>query len=281
MNKRYALKYFYIGNKRYYGSQRQKEKITIEECIIQALKEGNYITSVRNAKLEVASRTDKYVSARGAVLTFKTKKKPIPMEINSFLPRDIGVWAMAEVDNDFLSRYNAIYRHYKYIYSLVKINRYELEIDFHLLKKAVNDLKGRKDFKNFYKRGKDKEKTIRDMDEAAVSINNQFVIFDFKSRAFLRQQIRRMVQKVLDVARGRTTYEEYLKLFDSSKDFSYQPAEPDGLILWNIEYGDSIPFKIDERAYKYMKQYFIEQKRQLSIKKKLFSLLEQDNLSQE
>lgn len=279
MDKRYVLKYYYIGNERYYGSQRQKEKITIEECIIHALKEGNYINSARDATFEVASRTDKFVSARGAVLTFKTNKKPIPMEINSFLPRDIGIWAIAEVDDDWLSRYNAIYRHYKYIYSLVKIKKLDYEMDFKLLKKAVKDLKGRNDFKNFYKRGKDEEKTIRDMDEAVVSITDQFVIFDFKSRAFLRQQIRRMVRKVLDVALGRITYDEYLMLFDSSKDFSYQPAEPEGLILWNIEYGDMIHFQIDKRAYNHMKEYFIEQERQLSIKKKLFSLLEQDNLS--
>ena len=52
---RYLFKIYYIGKKKYYGSQRQQNVLTIEQCILNALKKKNYIHDA-NHKFEVASR---------------------------------------------------------------------------------------------------------------------------------------------------------------------------------------------------------------------------------
>ena len=71
------FKVYYIGRKKYYGSQRQIDLMTIEQCLLNALQEKNYIQKIGNSEFEFASRTDRYVSARGACFTCVTEKKPI------------------------------------------------------------------------------------------------------------------------------------------------------------------------------------------------------------
>jgi len=279
-NKRYLVKYYYIATPKYYGSQIQPSLETIEGEIVKALREKKYIKNSEEAKLEFASRTDKFVSARGACFSFCTNKPPIPMEINTALPKEIGVWAYAEVPEDYLSRYNAEHRHYKYIVytSSVKGDQ-TTDYDFDLMKQACAELQGDHDFINFSKREEDDKKTIRTMDSVEISIEEDFIIFDFISRAFLRQQIRRMVRKILELGQGIINYDDFLELFNPILEISYQPADPNGLILWDIKYGKEIQLIKDIKSINRMKKYFFTQKISYGIKYQLFNILEQDDLS--
>ncbi|MHA1291950.1 MAG: tRNA pseudouridine synthase A [Promethearchaeota archaeon] len=279
--KRYLFKFFYIGSKRYYGSQRQLNFLTVENRIISALQHRNYIIDIKKSGIEFASRTDRFVSARGAAFSAFLEKPPILMEINSCLPNEIGVWAYAEINDNFLSRFNAIYRHYKYIvlYPLVFLQN-KCELDIKLMKKACEALKGEHNFINFSKRLKEVKKTVRTMDDVKLSIDNNYIIFDFKSRAFLRQQIRRMVKKILELGAKKIDYDEFLALFDPSKEFSYQPAEPYGLILWDVKFTDNIEFRVDKKSLERMRNYFLEKELKFGLKHQLFRLLQQDNSSE-
>ena len=272
---RYLCKFYYIGSKVYFGSQRQHDKLSIEECIISALKKQKYLKDVKTSQIEFASRTDKLVSAKGAAFSFLTRKIPILMEINTTLPQNIGLWGYSKVPMDYLSRYNAIYRHYKYIVPMV--SSYNIEI----MRDACKILEGRHDFINFsrIKLGED-IKTIRDMDLVKLSVINDFFIFDFKSRAFLRQQIRRMVKKVLEVGAGEIGLEEFKQLLNPLKRISYQPSEAMGLILWDIRYKDQIKFFEDPKSIKRMKDFFIRKIEKHKLKYQLFRALQQDNFSQ-
>jgi len=270
---RYLIKYYYIGSEKYSGSQRQNNSLTIEDCLLYALKEKGYIKKEKGSSFEVASRTDKFVSARCAVFSFLTEKDPILMEINNALPWDIGTWAFAKVSTDFTSRFNAFSRHYKYI---IQYERGSL--DEALLEKACREFEGAHDFTNFSKKGKKEVLTRRDIDHASVQVNPDFLIFDFKSKAFLRQQIRRMVTKILEVGKGIISYDEFLALFEKEEYVSYQPADPEGLILWDILYDDSVVFTIDPRARQRMLKYFSLQEKQLKLKAKLFSVLQHDDI---
>ena len=276
---RYIFKFYYIGSQKYYGSQRQPDYLTVEECLLNALKERKYIKDDKNSGFEVASRTDKYVSARGSTFSFVTEKKPILMEINTGLPKNIGIWGYSEVPKDFYSRYNALYRHYKYIvpYSI----NFRGPISSNNLNKMIKACKafeGRHDFSNFSKQEKENEKTIRDIMLASLRLDGNFLIFDFKSRAFLRQQIRRMVAKIFEVGLEIITFEEFLDLFNPSKTYSYQPANPLGLILWDINYGKKIQFTIDTKSQERMNKFFLEQEMKFSTKQKLFSLMQHNNI---
>jgi len=271
---RYLFKFYYIGSKKYFGSQRQPNYLTIEENLITALQEKDYITDIKKSGFEVASRTDKFVSARGSAFSFITDKIPILMEINSALPKHIGIWAYAKVPLDYTSRYNAQFRHYKYITPYLKSS-----INVKNIEKACKALEGRHDFRNFSKQDKEEKKTVRDLLLADMSIDGDFIIFDFKSRAFLRQQIRRMVAKILDVGLGIINYEDFVDLFNPAKSISYQPADPFGLILWDINYGSSVQPIVDKKSKDRMDNYFKEKEQKHASKTKLFRLIQHNNIS--
>ena len=272
---RYLLKFFYIGEN-YYGSQRQLNHITVEKCIINALLKQKYLIDVENSGFEVASRTDRHVSARGAAFSFIAKKPPILMEINSVLPKDIGIWAHVKVPQDFSPRFNAEYRHYKYIFPIYS---HDSDMDLDRMKKACKELEGRHDFTNFSKNNKEEVVTLRDLIVARFEKHENFLIFDFKSRAFLRQQIRRMMIKVLELGKNQISYYDFLQLFDPSKEFSYKPAEANGLILWDVNYGQKVRFEMDTKSVERMKRFLLKRYEEFDLKSRLFYIMEQNDLS--
>ncbi len=274
-DQRFVFKFYYIGIKKYYGSQRQNELLTIEEILINLLQERGYIQDIKSSNFEVASRTDRFVSARGSAFSITTNKNPILMEINSGLPKEIGVWSISEVPLDFSPRFNAILRHYKYIVSqpLTYLKRNHT-VNLELMERACKQIEGNHDFKNFSKKNKDEKNTIRDIDQANFIIENNYLIFNFKSQAFLRQQIRRMVKIILDLGLGVIKYEDFLDLFDRSKEYSFQPAPPEGLILWDIHFDEKIKFEVDNKSYERMERKFLHQELKYGLRNQLFRILQ-------
>ncbi|MFX1236303.1 MAG: tRNA pseudouridine(38-40) synthase TruA [Promethearchaeota archaeon] len=274
---RYIVKFYYIGSNKYLGSQRQKDYPTIENAIISALKKKEYIDSDSESKIDFASRTDKNVSARGCTFSFTSKKELYLMELNTALPKNIGVWSRAKVPLDFSSRHQAVLRHYRYIYPCFHI--IPKHRDLKLLKKTCQILEGTHDFRNFCKKEAEESNTIKTLELATVKMEESFIIFDFKSKSFLRQQIRRMVRKIIETWEGTITIEEFLELLDESRNFSYQPADPKGLILWDILYDENVEFKIDLKSHERMLGYFETKYKIQKLKNKLFSVLQKDDAS--
>ncbi|MHA2280877.1 MAG: tRNA pseudouridine synthase A [Promethearchaeota archaeon] len=275
---RYLFKMFYFGKSKYYGSQRQPNVLTIEDCVLDAFITKKYINSIKDSGFEASSRTDRFVSARGACFTCVLEKKPILMEINSALPSEIGVWACAKVPLNFLSRYNAILRHYVYMVP-IPLSSYQKTnpINIEIMRKACTQLEGKHDFINFSKRDNDDKKTMRDMDFVELSINNGYFIFQFKGRAFLRQQVRRMVKKILELGMGEINYEEFLKLLDPTQTISYQPANPKGLILWDIIFDNKIRIKEDKKSKERMEIFFLNKEILSGFKNQLFRFLQHND----
>jgi len=177
-----------------------------------------------------------------------------------------------KIRRDLKTEFNAISRHYKYI-----LTNDGLDLD--IMKNACKELEGKHDFVNFSKRDKEEKKTVRDMDSVTMTIVNGYIIFNFKSRAFLRQQIRRMVRKIIELGKGEIEYDDFLRLFDASSYHSYEPVDPLGLILWDIKYGNNVKFKIDPKSMNRMEKYFQIQKQKYGLKYQLFKILQHDNFS--
>ena len=278
---RYLFQMYYLGKSKYYGSQRQPQFLTIENIIIEALINRNYIKNIKDSGFEVASRTDRFVSARGACFTCVLEKNPILMEINSALPNEIGVWAYTKVPLNFSSRYNATLRHYLYVLPKpLSFYQKTEKINIDIMKKACHQLEGKHDFINFSKRDINEKTTMRDMDSVKLSIKNGYINFQFKSRAFLRQQIRRMVKKILELGVGEIKYDDFLDLLDPTKTFSYQPANPRGLILWDIKYENEIRLKIDKKSEERMTNFFLKKELASGFKHQLFRFMQHDDFSQ-
>jgi len=102
---------------RYAGSQYQPSLPTIQSELETALGK----LSAARVRIELASRTDAGVHARGQVVSFTTDGR-LPLKayirgLNSLLPSDIAVKAVRVVDMDFDPRRHAISREYEYYIS--------------------------------------------------------------------------------------------------------------------------------------------------------------------
>ncbi|MFX1451652.1 MAG: tRNA pseudouridine(38-40) synthase TruA [Promethearchaeota archaeon] len=246
---RVACKLFYLGDN-YRGFQFQPDVDTVEGKIKEALKEAKVIKDDVTSQFQGASRTDALVHALGNVFAFNTNEKVIIPMINQFLPKDIIVWAKKEVKDDFLPRFEAIKRHYKYI------TRYNDE-NFKKIEIAAKKFIGYHDFKNFSKKYENKN-TFREIIELNVSQKSQFLIFDVIGTAFLYQMVRRIVNLLLDIGKGKLNEEivddYFSKELDASERIGPAPLENEGsLILWDIVFPFS--FEIDAYSFEKLQRY--------------------------
>ena len=245
---RYAIKLFYIGMN-YHGFQRQPDLVTIEGELLRVIKELKIIEDLKEAKYVAASRTDKEVSAISQVISFSSTQVPIIPLINQSLPKDIKMWAISEVPEEFNPRKEAIYKHYKYIMPYDGENLEEMI-------KGVSVLEGTHDFQKLSKPDK-KNNTICTLLEVELQKQGKFIVFDFKGKRFLWKMVRKIVTALLHIGKGTMTLEELSMLLDpSATSRDIQPASSRGLVLYNIEY----PFSFDiskialEEIRKYLEQ---------------------------
>ena len=246
---RVACKLFYLGDN-YRGFQFQPDVDTVEGKIREALKEAKVIEDEVTSKFQGASRTDALVHALGNVIAFTTNQKVIIPMINQFLPKDIIIWAKKEVKDDFLPRFQAINRHYKYITRYNDENLKKMEI-------AAKKFIGYHDFKNFSKKYENKN-TFREIFELNISQKSQFLIFDVIGTAFLYQMVRRIVNLLLDIGKGNLNediVDDYFsKELDANERIGPAPLENEGsLILWDIIF--PFAFEIDSYSFEKLQRY--------------------------
>ena len=115
--KNIKIEFRYDGS-RYYGFQRQPDKITVQGEIEKILR----IVTKEEINLISAGRTDRGVHAYHQVSNFYTSSN-IPIEkykylLTRALPNDIVFLSVEEVDENFNARHNAKMREYIYIISL-------------------------------------------------------------------------------------------------------------------------------------------------------------------
>ncbi|NHK30267.1 MAG: tRNA pseudouridine(38-40) synthase TruA [Asgard group archaeon] len=252
MSQRYAIKIAYLGQK-YQGFQRQKKPIkTIEDAFIEVLKELNIITEIKAARYSAAGRTDKGVNAICQVLSFDSLKEDIYLEeINQNLPRDIYAWAISKVHNSFSARRDATRRTYRYYHSYSNEN-------IEVMKKGIKKLLGTHDFVKLCKKpdilpdGYQKS-TLLTLDEATVNLleEKNILEFEFSSKSFLWNQVRKMVSLILKTGRGEFGIEMIDEVFNPKSKLpkgGIKPVPPEGLVLYDVIYPDIIFKPLKKKA---------------------------------
>ena len=235
---RFAIKIAYIG-KEYQGFQRQTESIkTVEGTILDALTELEIINNASESKYSAAGRTDKVVNAISQVIAFDSLRDKIYLEeINNIFPRDIYAWAIAEVKENFHPRRDALLRTYR-------LYHYYFNENLKLMTKAVKKLKGTHDFAKLCKKpdklydGSPKS-TVLTLETAKFNLQNNLLVFEFSSRSFLWNQVRKMVSVILDIGSGKYPPEiidEILNPPTSKPKGGIKPVPPDGLVLYDVYY---------------------------------------------
>ena len=156
---RYALGIEYDG-KNYCGWQRQKNVISVQEKLEQAL------SKIANEPIDVvcAGRTDTGVNATNQVIHFDTNKirkdSAWTLGVNTHLPSDIAVSWVTRVDKEFHARFSATARRYRYVIYNNKlrsailsdgISHCHYSLDEKLMHQGAQHLIGKHDFTSFCK----------------------------------------------------------------------------------------------------------------------------------
>ncbi len=245
---RYFLELSYNG-KNYHGWQVQPNVITVQEKINDGL--SKLLKSSIN--IMGAGRTDTGVHAKQmfAHFDFDTIINDVTNlkdKLNSFLPDDIVIYKIFEVNEKAHARFHAIKRSYEYHIFMgrnpflldVTWQLYRNKLDINAMNEAADLLLKQSDFKCFSKTT-DVNTYICDVSEAYWKLIENNLVFYISADRFLRNMVRAVVGTLLDVGMHKISITDFKKILASRNrseaGFSV-PAR--GLFLTKIEYPKSI-----------------------------------------
>lgn len=241
---RYFLQISYKGT-RYFGWQIQPNAVSVQEVLLKTLS-----TVLReNVSVIGAGRTDTGVHASFYILHFDvtnkiTEPEKLVYHLNRFLPSDIAIQKIWEVDNDLHARFSAISRTYKYFISTKK-NPFQSEtaflytgfLDIDKMNEAARVLFSYSDFTSFSKLHTDVKTNNCKIYEAAWKQENDQLVFTIKADRFLRNMVRAIVGTLLEVGKGKITIDDFKNIIESKNRGAAGTSVPaQGLFLVDIEY---------------------------------------------
>lgn len=241
----YFVRIAFLG-KKYFGTQRQKDKLTIQGVFEEVL------SKVFDEKIliKISSRLDKGVNALDFAFTFKTETcKLKPDYLKYYLSRtfqsDVFIKDVRIVNENFSARYDCLYKQYIYLIQdgaefnpLLSEITYipKRKLDFDKLYEIINLFNGTHEFKYFSSPEGD-ENTRLTMDCVEAKKQNNLIMISFKAKSFLRYQIRFMVGTAMLYEKGKISIDTIKNLLSGKNEkFPRLKAEPQGLFLQQIKY---------------------------------------------
>ena len=170
-------------------------------------------------------RTDAGVHAQDYVANFRTDRRidedRLLRALNALLPKDIGVYEVRVVPEDFNARYSVRGKVYLYrIWNAPTRNPFlypfswqvPVDLNLQLVEDALGLLSGEHDFRGFAKLEEEKNTSLRL--EAWMEVRGELVEIRFRATHFLRYMVRRITAAVVRVGVGKMDLPElegYLK----------------------------------------------------------------------
>ena len=245
---RYQIIIEYDGSNNLYGFQIQKKGNTVQKLV------QSTISKILKEKIKIigAGRTDKNVNAWGQSAHFDTKKKIINTKkfiysLNFFLNKKlISILEIKKRNLSFHARYSAKERIYEYIVlnrlappsiDRNKVWHIRKKLDLKIMKKAAKMLLGKKDFKTFQASNCYSPTSIKTLKKINIKQKNEKIEFQFKSKSFLRNQVRSMVGCLVYVGQKKWNLKKFENVFKSKKrKLCAAPAPAHGLYLLKVNY---------------------------------------------
>ncbi|NNJ88536.1 MAG: tRNA pseudouridine(38-40) synthase TruA [Eudoraea sp.] len=240
---RYFVEFSYDG-KAYHGWQRQPNAISVQQTLEEAM-----TTLLRSpVQLAGAGRTDTGVHARQLYAHFDLDS-PLNTDekvkrLNAFLPDDIAVRRIFQVNDKAHARFDALERTYEYWVVQQKDPFYRdwayyvhLPLDVEAMNKAASLLLNHTNFECFSKSNTDVKTYVCRMKKASWKEDQSKLVFTITADRFLRNMVRAIVGTLLDVGLGKTTVENVnsiIKSKDRGEAGVSVPAK--GLYLTKITY---------------------------------------------
>lgn len=265
---RHALLVEYNGSA-YCGSQYQEHHGLIRPTVQQALQMGLEKLQLKVSAVNLCSRTDTGVHARGQVAHFDlacdalTNIDDLAAALNAVLPGDITIKAAAlNVGRAFHSRSRARRKWYRYRVlnrpqpsALAPLDAFwwRYPLDEKAMDQAAQTFIGPRNFKSFKNPDTKVVDDICHVEYARVTRDGEMIHFDIVATRFLYKMVRNLMGLLLAVGRNRDPVslekvEEILEKQDPIYAQRFGPtAKASGLTLMAIDYpDDQAPFKDDE-----------------------------------
>ena len=242
----YKLTIQYDGS-RYDGWQRQGNS----DNTIQGKIEG-VLSRLTGECVEIhgAGRTDAGVHAEGQVASVKLPGNRPAAEVmaylNQYLPEDIAVIGVEEVDERFHARLTAVGKVYRYDIRLggtpnVFRRKYQYRVagplDVAAMEKAAEHLTGTHDYRAFCSNKRYKKSTVRTVTAIDIAVNGADMSITFRGDGFLYNMVRILTGTLLEVGLGERKAEDMpaiLESLDRTRAGKTAPAQ--GLTLVKVEY---------------------------------------------
>lgn len=247
MMRNFKITVSYDGS-RYNGWQVQKNQdATIQGKLMAILKK------MQGCDVDVigSGRTDAGVHAIAQVANFhiNTDKSAdeILAYINMYLPDDIAVTGIEEVDEKFHARFSCVSKTYRYRIHTSKIpNVFERKYvyDFHdkalsakLMIQAARHLVGEHDFKAFCGNPHFKKSSVRTITSVEINESASEIVIDFTGDGFLQNMVRIMAGTLIEVGLGNIPAVSITKIIESrDRQQAGFTAPPQGLALLCVKY---------------------------------------------
>ncbi|MBO4898126.1 MAG: tRNA pseudouridine(38-40) synthase TruA [Clostridia bacterium] len=246
MSRNIRINLMYDGTA-YHGFQRQKNGITIQECLETAIKK----LTGEEVNLIGCGRTDAGVHAINYTANFLSETKVpaerLPLALNAYLPPDIRVFSAEDVPLDFHARFSAVGK--TYIYRIVTGNVYNVflknyswfypgKLDFEEMKKAALPFWGTHDFKAFMATGSPRKSTVRTVKELKVTKKSEDEIeIEITADGFLYNMVRIIAGTLLYAGCGKIKADDIPSIIESGERVRAGiTAPPEGLALKQTYY---------------------------------------------
>jgi len=246
-----SLRYFIelsFNGKNYHGWQDQPDTATVQGTIENAL------STLLREQISIvgAGRTDtgvhaKHMIAHTDIDELKDTKELI-FKLNSFLPKDISIHRIYNVDHEAHARFDAIQRTYQYQITgrkdpfLIGYAYYLHQLpDIILLNEASKILLDYNDFQCFSRSKTDVKTYNCTIEEAIWTFKDDRLIFTITADRFLRNMVRAIVGTLLEIGLGTKSIDDLHTIIlskDRNKAGSSVPAH--GLYLTEVKYPKEI-----------------------------------------
>lgn len=230
----------------YHGFQRQKNGITVQECIETAIQK---VTGSFSA-VTGCSRTDAGVHALSYTANFKSETRipaeRIPAALNHSLPRDIRIVSACDADISFNARKSAAEKTYLYRITTGRVENVFLRGYSWFRPKlphadkmhgAALHFLGCQDFRAFMASGSPVKSTVRDIREISVTRENDEINILVTANGFLYNMVRIIAGTLVYVGEGKIHPDDIPEIIKSGdRRRAGITAPPQGLFLKKVVY---------------------------------------------
>lgn len=246
--KNYKITIQYDGT-RYKGWQVQNSTDMTIQGKIQSV-----LSQMTGQEIEVigSGRTDAGVHAYGQTANFHVPEQFEAEEIleylNHYLPMDIAVTDIREVEDRFHARFHAVSKTYIYrihrstipnVFERKYMYTYTEPLDVGMMREAANILTGTHDFMAFCGNKKMKKSTVRTVTDIIIEETGSELRISYSGDGFLQNMIRIMTGTLIEVGNGTKTLSQVTEILQKKeRQNAGYTVPPEGLCLKEVNYNE-------------------------------------------